>query len=104
MVKVRIVKKDGLIISLEISGHANGGQYGQDLVCAGVSCVAIGLANALDRLADECCTIAVTENLVSIRVLNSEKTIQTILQTGIIQFQTIEEKFPENIKIHITEV
>ncbi len=104
MVKVKIVKKDGLIKSLRISGHAGADVYGYDLVCAGVSSIAIGLANAVDILSLESCIVEVNENLVSIEVLNSDETIQIILQTGIIQLQTVEEQFPKNIKINITEV
>lgn len=104
MVKVKIVKEEDLIKSLNISGHAKAAEYGKDLVCAGVSCISIGLANALNKLAQNSCAIDISENLVSIKVLNSDVSIQTILQTGIIQLQTIEEQFPKNIKIKITEV
>ena len=96
MVKVKIVKKEKTINSLRISGHADAGEYGKDLVCAGISSVAVGLANAIDLLAKKSCTIVIDENLVSIEVLNSDATIQTILHTGIIQLQTIEEQFPKN--------
>lgn len=104
MVNVRIVKKDGLIKSLHISGHANAGKYGNDLVCAGISSISIGLANAVDIIAQEKCVVDVDENLVSIEVLSSDETVQIILQTGIVQLQTVEEQFPKNIKINITEV
>lgn len=104
MVNVKVLKKEDLIKSLSISGHANAGDYGNDLVCAGVSSISIGLANALDKLTQNLCTINIDENLVSIEVLDSDVSIQMILQTGIIQLQTIEEQFPKNIKIKIMEV
>ncbi|MGI6608209.1 MAG: ribosomal-processing cysteine protease Prp [Erysipelotrichaceae bacterium] len=104
MVNVRIVRNNRLISSLQISGHANAAEYGKDLVCAGISSIAVGLANAIDILNKESCIVDVDENFVSISVVNNNEIIQTILKTGIIQLQTIEEQFPENIRIKITEV
>ena len=37
----------GNIVSIDVSGHANSGPYGNDLVCAAVSAVMVGAANAL---------------------------------------------------------
>ncbi len=104
MVEVNVTKKDNKLVCVHISGHANADKYGKDLVCAGVSSIAIGLANAIDQLTNDNCKIDVEENIVSIIVLKNSETIQTILQTGIIQLKTIEEEFPNNIKINITEV
>ncbi len=39
-------------IGYEISGHAGYADYGQDIVCASVSVLAIHTANALDELTD----------------------------------------------------
>lgn len=46
MIKVVVERKDGIIQSIEISGHASSGPYGYDLVCAGVSAVSFGAINA----------------------------------------------------------
>lgn len=39
-------------ISLEITGHAFAGEYGQDIVCAGVSAVVLSTVNNLTRMAN----------------------------------------------------
>ena len=36
-----------VVDSIEITGHANSGPYGQDLVCASVSSIITGAANAI---------------------------------------------------------
>lgn len=47
MIKVEVEYKGKGFHSLLIKGHANTGDYGKDLVCAGVSAVSIGAMNAL---------------------------------------------------------
>lgn len=39
-------------VSMEISGHAMAGDYGEDVVCAGVSALSLALVNNLERMAD----------------------------------------------------
>ncbi|MEJ1306834.1 ribosomal-processing cysteine protease Prp [Latilactobacillus sakei] len=46
-----IVNADSQIISFQITGHADSGPYGSDIVCAAVSAVSIGTINSLQKLA-----------------------------------------------------
>ncbi len=41
----------GRIVSYEITGHANAGEYGNDIVCAAVSALAISTVNGIEALA-----------------------------------------------------
>ncbi|HET7616505.1 MAG TPA: ribosomal-processing cysteine protease Prp [Bacillales bacterium] len=50
MVVVEIERKNGRIASFELSGHADSGPHGHDLVCAAVSALSIGTENAIDEL------------------------------------------------------
>lgn len=50
MVTVEIERSNRRIVSFTLSGHADSGPYGHDLVCAGVSAVAIGCENAVEKL------------------------------------------------------
>jgi uncharacterized protein YsxB (DUF464 family) len=43
--------ESGRIKSFELSGHANAGEYGSDIVCAAVSALAINTVNGIDALA-----------------------------------------------------
>ena len=40
MIKVQIKRNNKYITQIKIKGHAQFGEYGKDLVCAGVSAVA----------------------------------------------------------------
>ncbi len=105
MVTVQIVRDGNLTKKVEISGHADSGKYGQDLVCSAVSAISVGLLNAIDELESSTCEISIKdENHITINVVNSNETIQTILTVGIIQLKTIEESYPKNIKLKFTEV
>jgi uncharacterized protein YsxB (DUF464 family) len=47
-----IVKRNGQneIEEITISGHANAGKHGSDVVCAAVSAISLGLINSVDLL------------------------------------------------------
>ena len=51
MIEVTIKRaSDKTITSFTMSGHANSGPHGQDIVCAGASATAIGTVNAIEEL------------------------------------------------------
>lgn len=45
MIRARFFHADGKLCGVRIQGHAEAGPYGHDLVCAGVSALAIAIAN-----------------------------------------------------------
>jgi uncharacterized protein len=50
MIHVSMFRSQGDITGFEISGHAESGPYGHDLVCAAVSAVSFGAVNAVVSL------------------------------------------------------
>ncbi len=104
MVKIEVSKNADKIKKIEIKGHAGFADKGNDIVCAGISSISIGLLNAIDELTDQSCDIVFDDNHIRIVVLNDDDVIQTILSVGLIQLKTIEDQFPQNLKIKITEV
>lgn len=52
MIEVTIYKKKNKISSFKLSGHAESGPYGYDLVCAAVSAVSFGAVNAVIELCE----------------------------------------------------
>ncbi|WP_407891297.1 ribosomal-processing cysteine protease Prp [Lacticaseibacillus sp. N501-2] len=52
MIKARFTRDaNGNLVKFNLSGHADAGKYGQDIVCAAVSAVAIGAVNGVEALA-----------------------------------------------------
>ena len=95
-VNVSFIGKD--VKSLTVSGHANYDEYGKDIVCAGVSAVVTGGINALES---ELANIKIVneENKLGVVVIENNEVIQVILNTMLIQLETIENSYKKYIKI-----
>jgi len=114
MLMIRIGEKNNQILSIDISKHATKKAKDDDqykLVCAGVSSIGIGLANALETICPSACSIDVNEseenstsNHITIIVKSNDAKLQTVLNTGVIQLQTVAESYPDYIDLKNTEV
>ncbi|MBZ2404801.1 ribosomal-processing cysteine protease Prp [Liquorilactobacillus hordei] len=51
MIKASFFYSEGQLNGFELKGHADSGEYGQDIVCAAVSALAISTINGLEQLA-----------------------------------------------------
>ena len=78
-----------------MKGHANTADYGNDLVCAAVSAIVTGGFNAFDD--EDVSEIALDEGYAKVVVITDNG--YSILKTIIVQLKTIEEAYPNNIKI-----
>jgi len=105
MIKVEVVRKNQLIQEITISGHADSGPKGYDLVCAAVSSIATGALNALDQIASKDVQLELTDNpdaMIKIKVLQNKDDSQLLLNMLLIQLRTVEED--QQKYIHIKEV
>jgi uncharacterized protein YsxB (DUF464 family) len=85
--------------SFRVTGHAEAGPYGQDLVCAAVTGIVSGMLNVLDaRYGDEV-AIVVNENEIKINANTSSQEMFQDLETLLLQLQTLELQYPKNINI-----
>ena len=105
MIKVLVYKMHKETKRIVIKGHADSAPKGQDLVCAGVSSIAIGIMNALDELVKDECIFQIEEGFIQIEVKNNhcEKT-QLILEILLIQLQTMSQSYKNYIQIQQQEV
>ena len=97
MIKVAIVRQNNLIQSLEISGHANSGPKGHDLVCAAVSAIITGGANAIPNKNNY--KIELKSGYALIEMKNADEESNKVLNTVCIMLKTVEESYPQHIKI-----
>lgn len=51
MVTVKVLRKNGAMCGMELSGHAGYSDGGDDLVCAAVSSVSFAICNGMEKLA-----------------------------------------------------
>lgn len=105
MIKVEICRRDQEIISFEISGHANSGPYGYDIVCAGVSAVSFGAVNAAMKLSG--LTLSITQGDGGYLYVKIPKTasleqlekVRLIFEAMVISLETIEREYSKFIEI-----
>jgi len=106
MIRVTIKRKNNIIHSFTISGHANSGPYGYDLVCAGVSAVSFGAVNAALQLSK--CELDITEGdeggYLSVTIpahatKEQRATIHHTFEVMVISLQTIERDYSKFIQI-----
>jgi len=106
MIEVTIYEKNNEIVAFEISGHANSGPYGYDLVCAAVSAVSFGAVNAVFELchidleidqAGEGGYLAVT--IPKIYTSQEKQKAQLIFESMVVSLQTIEREYNQFIQI-----
>lgn len=105
MIKVEIKRKDGYIREMIVRDHAGYRKKGEDLVCAGVSCITVGALNALDRLCEDICELEMRDAYIRVAVkLLEDHDTQVILNTMRIQLSTMQELYENFIKITDQEV
>ncbi len=98
MISVNVTFIGKEVKSLTVSGHANYDKYGKDIVCAGVSAVVTGGINALEEQVNNI-EIINEDNKLGVKVINSNEYIQIVLNTILIQLETIEKSYKKYIKI-----
>ena len=89
-------------MSIRISGHANAGPKGSDLVCASISSIATGALNALYAAYAEDVELSLVEKpdaVIEIKVLHNHQNLQALLRMLYIQIQTLAEKQTKYITI-----
>ena len=97
MIKVTLIHHDNYIEEIEIKGHAESGPYGQDLVCAAVSSIITGGANALPNKSNY--EIDLKSGYALIRSKNHDEEGNKVLNTVWVQLKTVEESYSKFIRI-----
>ena len=98
MIKAVFEVRENLYRSLDVSGHAEFGEYGKDLVCASVSSIMFGFMNALDALGENV-TISQSDNRITIIDQSGSEVIQDYFELVIMQLKTIEESYGDFIRV-----
>ncbi|MFC0014952.1 MULTISPECIES: ribosomal-processing cysteine protease Prp [Allobacillus] len=107
MVEVIVERNDqNEIISFELSGHANSGPYGHDLVCAAASAVSFGTINSIISLCNVEPEIEQGAEGGYLKMTLSPQMddksfhkAQTLLEGMVVSIQTIENDYGEYIKL-----
>lgn len=107
MITIHVDYRNERIQSFEISGHANSGPYGYDLVCAAVSAVSFGAINAVLELCHIDLKIKQGTDGGYLHVMFPDakrlkeefEKAQLIFEAMIVSLQTIEREHKQFIRI-----
>ncbi|ALX48200.1 ribosomal-processing cysteine protease Prp [Lentibacillus amyloliquefaciens] len=106
MINVSVNRKNNQIKQFELSGHAESGPYGYDLVCAGVSSVSFGAVNAVLTLSEVDLKIEQGDEGGFLRVTVPDNVpneamgkVQLLLEGMLVSLQTIEREYNEFINV-----
>ena len=100
MIKVTVLRQDNLIKSIEIKGHAGSGPKGHDLICAAVSAIITGGANALNK---NNYNIELESGYAYIEMKEKDEDGNNVLNTVWVQLKTVEESYSQFIRIEDKE-
>lgn len=97
MIKVIYEVNDDRYLSMQVSGHADAGEYGKDLICASVSSIMFGFMNALDALNEEV-EIKQLKNKIIINNHSNSNKVQDYFELVMTQLKTIEVSYGDFIQ------
>jgi uncharacterized protein len=100
MIKVNISKKDNLINSVSIKGHALYNESGKDIVCSAVSSIVITTVNALIRYNQSCIEYIDEDGYIKLDVLKHDDMIDLLINNMIDLLNELEEQYKKYIKIN----
>ena len=98
MIKAIFQADEDRYISLDVSGHAEYGEYGKDLICAAVSSIMFGFMNAIDDL-EEDVKITQSENRITIENHSGSKEVDDYFELVMMQLKTLEESYGDFIRV-----
>ena len=93
---------DQRITAFQITGHADAGPYGQDIVCAAVSALSISVINGLDKLVQAHPVIDSDNDnggYLKVTGLKADHDSQLLLRTLRDGLLDIQESYPDNIEV-----
>lgn len=106
MIEITIVRRysDSAVTAFKVIGHANFADYGNDIVCAGVSAVTFGTVNAVEKLTGYEPEVEMQDSgWFAVRISESQAdnwpNTQLILESMVVMLETIEDSYSEHVKI-----
>lgn len=96
------------ILSFQVTGHAESGPYGQDIVCAAISVLTISTINGLEEVIDmhpQVISDDTEGGFISVQKLEIDHDSQILLKTLINGVRDVAKSYPDNIIVEeITKI
>lgn len=99
MINIKVSSKDNVIDKVEITGHAGYAQYGNDIVCSGVSTLVTTTINAILTFDKKYISYEQKKDKMSIYINVHNEIVDNLLKNMLNMLAEIEEDYPKNVKI-----
>lgn len=101
-----LISQSGEIQGFNIKGHAENGEFGQDIVCAAVSSAAYMTVNTVIEIIKAEADVFVDQNgEMHFKIQNGRENLCRDVLLGFkLHLLALEEQYPENINVNYTEV
>ena len=108
MIKAQFsVDHDQRLTAFVLSGHAESGPYGYDIVCAAVSALSISTVNGLEQVAHDHPKVEKDDNqggYLSVEHISTGHDAQIIMQTFLNGLSDIADSYSKFLSINIHQV
>jgi uncharacterized protein YsxB (DUF464 family) len=107
MITAEFISKSDRLIGFKVSGHADFGEYGQDIVCASVSSAVQLVCNTITECFKIDANVSVDEcEGIALSLVDSSKDspANTLIDGLKLHLNVLSEEFPKRINVKITEV
>lgn len=108
MTNIKIKRKNNNIVCVECSGHTGFANYGEDIVCAGVSCIVQTAVLSIQKLTDvkNNCEINEKTGYLKLEIIDIENNqtlhdAQVILKSMFVGLEDLQKQYPNNIKLEV---
>ena len=100
MIRIRVTRMAGEIVSLVCQGHAGYAEEGHDIVCAAVSVLAFTCANALESVAHVQPKVEEKDGFLSVFLPeNAGHDAQTVMNTVLQGFRDLNDAYPTYLQL-----
>ncbi|MEA4883081.1 MAG: ribosomal-processing cysteine protease Prp [Clostridia bacterium] len=107
MVSLSVVRAGGHVVRFTVRGHAGAAEYGSDIVCAGVSALAIAAANGLAKHAGARVAVRSARRggtlecvILECRSGDVRTRADAILETMISGITAIAHEYPDHVRVN----
>ena len=106
MISAKFRLENGKYTAFAVSGHAMFAGYGQDIICASVSSALQLTVNGITEILKVSANVIVDENEISLALPQgcNDTAVNALMCSFCLQVQLLEETYPKNIKMIISEV
>lgn len=105
LITVEVIKKDGCIREVQVSGHG-GGKKSKDIVCSAVSAIAQTALSGLLHYGKESISWKIKEGFIKISVKEGndrelDSIFNVILTTMLLGLNSVSKEFPDRVKLEL---